>query len=355
MLAQMMDVSDPPRTPLSLEIPSVKNMGGNENSSSIDIATRRRIQNRNAQRKFRARQRKAKELQGQEQGDEPSQGHKVQERQRQQQQQQKEQREQGLQQISPVEMTGADTTAVPFTCDADWIAQLCAATETLPLTLPELSPTTTIPPLSLEECNKNNKNNSTKPLNKSWEQSPSLLNPQTQRQGSTGNSLNPTAKGITTALHIAVEHEHGNLVQILLAHEPQQYSVQDSRGRTALHIAAQQSLRDILIKLLAMEAEMEVDGLGSDEDSGFGSGPGSGSATSTRTIDLQDADGQTALYIATERGQESMVQELLKFGANPNIGDWSGKRPLHIATLRGDKVLVQLLLEGQADTYFDMH
>ncbi|KAL4791124.1 ankyrin repeat-containing domain protein [Aspergillus venezuelensis] len=325
-------------------------MEGDENNTSIDIATRRRIQNRNAQRKFRARQRKAKEMQEQgteRQNDRPSQQQKGKARPRQQEKKLPP---------SPIEIAGATIPETSFAYDVDWITQLCSATETRPLTLPDLSPTS-MPPFDLSSFNTDNSiKDSQSPVRR---QSLALLPPHTQRPrqnsvfGIPTGPHTPISKGITTALHIAVEHEHGNLVQMLLAHEPQQYSVQDSRGRTALHIAAQRSLRDILVKLLAIETDMEVEAQGSDGDSGFDSA--SNSAAPTRTIDLRDADGQTALYIATERGLEAMVQELLRCGANPNIGDWAGKRPLHIATLRGDKVLVQLLLDSQADTYLDMH
>ncbi|KAL4957404.1 ankyrin repeat-containing domain protein [Aspergillus filifer] len=340
MIAQMVDSPAKASTPLTLELPSGRNMEGHENSSSIDIATRRRIQNRNAQRKFRARQRKAKEMQeqgSQGQNDETSQQQKEKRRSRQQ--------EKKLP-TSPFEITGATVAETPFAYDVDWIAQLCSTAETMPLTLPDLSPTS-MPPFDMSSFSTDTSITSSQSPARS--QSLALLPPHTQRPrqnsgfGISTAPQTPVSRGITTALHIAVEHEHGNLVQMLLAHEPQQYSVQDSRGRTALHIAAQRSLRDILVKLLAMETDMEMEAPGSDEDSGFGSssGSGSGSATPTRTLDLRDADGQTALYIATERGQEAMVQELLRYGANPNIGDWSGKRPLHIATLRGDKVILE--------------
>lgn len=152
-------------------------------------------------------------------------------------------------------------------------------------------------------------------------------------------STTSTGKGITTALHIAVEHDHINLVQLLLAHEPQQYNVQDAQGRTALHIAAQKGSSELITKLLFMEHEARYNSF----EQGM----------QVRPLDLQDVHGRTALLISTELGQGGIVQEFLRLGANPDIGDWLGRRPLHVATMRGDKEVVRLLLEGRANTYLD--
>ncbi|KAL4804210.1 hypothetical protein BDV18DRAFT_142721 [Aspergillus unguis] len=64
--------------------------------------------------------------------------------------------------------------------------------------------------------------------------------------------------------------------------------------------------------------------------------PEGGPGPDTRTVDLQDINGQTALFIATEQGHGAVVQELLRVGANPDIADCMGKRPLHVATRRGE-------------------
>ena len=48
--------------------------------------------------------------------------------------------------------------------------------------------------------------------------------------------------------------------------------------------------------------------------------------------------------IATENGNDEMVELLLSSGADVNIGDNEGKTSLHIASKMGQRKLVKLLL-----------
>ena len=70
----------------------------------------------------------------------------------------------------------------------------------------------------------------------------------------------------------------------------------------------------------------------------------------TPLIDIQDAAGRTALYYAVLKGDEKMLNELLKLGANPNIQDIKqGKTPLHYAVYYKNKDMVAILLKYKAE------
>lgn len=68
--------------------------------------------------------------------------------------------------------------------------------------------------------------------------------------------------------------------------------------------------------------------------------------------DQADEHGRTALHFAVARHQDSgylYVSELLKFGADSNIGDSTGATALRYAAENGSAATVALLLESGAD------
>ncbi|XP_050400941.2 ankyrin-1 [Patella vulgata] len=62
-------------------------------------------------------------------------------------------------------------------------------------------------------------------------------------------------------------------------------------------------------------------------------------------IDLQNADGQTALHLSAWEGDEAMVKYLYNLRANPNVTDKFDRVPLHIAAERGHSHIVELLVD----------
>jgi ankyrin repeat protein len=64
---------------------------------------------------------------------------------------------------------------------------------------------------------------------------------------------------------------------------------------------------------------------------------------------VSDADGMSCLSRAARRGNESMVQALISYGADPQVTDISGKTPLHEAARWGSLETMQLLIESGAD------
>lgn len=67
---------------------------------------------------------------------------------------------------------------------------------------------------------------------------------------------------------------------------------------------------------------------------------------------IEDRDGRTPLFEATDRGHKELMTELLKHQANPNIKTVDhGITPLHLAVNRGDKEMVIRLCEYKADPH----
>lgn len=68
--------------------------------------------------------------------------------------------------------------------------------------------------------------------------------------------------------------------------------------------------------------------------------------TANSLIDWQDSNGDTALYRAVERSDESSVKQLLLKGANANLGNKNGWQPIHVAVANTDINMVRCLLEA---------
>ncbi|KAF4943187.1 hypothetical protein FGADI_13572 [Fusarium gaditjirri] len=65
-------------------------------------------------------------------------------------------------------------------------------------------------------------------------------------------------------------------------------------------------------------------------------------------IDVQDTNGKTALHIAIEHGLKNEARCLVDAGANVAIDDREGQQPLYLACLEGSTELVELLLRKGA-------
>ncbi|KAL5005602.1 hypothetical protein ScPMuIL_016760 [Solemya velum] len=66
-------------------------------------------------------------------------------------------------------------------------------------------------------------------------------------------------------------------------------------------------------------------------------------------------DGKTALCMAAEEGYSEVVRLLLKFGANPVIGDMAGHSPLQYAILNNHEQTVETFLDFFPTTYKGLH
>ena len=73
------------------------------------------------------------------------------------------------------------------------------------------------------------------------------------------------------------------------------------------------------------------------------------SATPRSAIDEVDATGRTLLSWASQKGDDTIVAELLACGADPNITDSFGRSCLHYAALGSDENCARLLLASKAE------
>ena len=62
-------------------------------------------------------------------------------------------------------------------------------------------------------------------------------------------------------------------------------------------------------------------------------------------IDETDFFGNTALHYATQKKQELVIQELMRWGANPQKVNYEGKSPSEIAQILHDETVLDLQLD----------
>lgn len=143
--------------------------------------------------------------------------------------------------------------------------------------------------------------------------------------------LSQPADGRTT-LHLAVEHNRINIVQLLLSRGADT-TAQDRWGLTALHIAASRGYEDMTMLLLA---SIE---------------PSSSASQRADTLNLPDAVGCTALHLAAENGHAGVVEILCVAGANPRAQNSTGATALHVAAAGGHEgVMTSLFLAAATST-----
>jgi ankyrin repeat protein len=135
-------------------------------------------------------------------------------------------------------------------------------------------------------------------------------------------------------------------VKTLVKANPALVFSKDSRGYTALHLAAFEGYDDIVVFLLANKANVNAR---------------SGSTRSSRPHEVEfeqghglalvlvDLTGQTPLHLAAQMGQKDIAQLLLANKADVNAKDSTHSTPLHEAAKSGVKELVELLLANKAD------
>jgi len=129
-----------------------------------------------------------------------------------------------------------------------------------------------------------------------------------------------------TPLHLAAEAGHGKVVAQLLAHRPDDSNLVDCRGRTALHLAVIAGKEEIVDALLACNPQL---------------------------IDVTDNQQTTSLHFAASSGNVSMAAKLLAL--KPSLycakTKW-GRTALQYAAHEGQhEVVAQLLPLEQPENY----
>jgi len=136
-----------------------------------------------------------------------------------------------------------------------------------------------------------------------------------------GVDINVKDKNGYTALSHAIEAMHDEVEDALLNRPELDPNCRGRNSRPALFAYVWRDNKDRVQKLLARGAE----------------------------INVQDADGDTALHGAAETGNVEIMRLLLDKGANPNAKNQQGGTPLMWAAVYGNDEAARLLLNRGAD------
>ncbi|KAF3903899.1 Ankyrin-3 [Dactylellina cionopaga] len=158
-----------------------------------------------------------------------------------------------------------------------------------------------------------------------------------------------------TALHIASEKGHNQLVELLLGCGAAM-DIQDSMEQTPLHLAAQNGHIAVATQLMEY-TELELEdkngltplllAIKSGHTDMVGELLGAGSKLESRS-----GSGRTPLMWAAEGGHRDVVQLLVNKGANVMSADSDGQTPLLVAAEKGHNQVVEILLEEAVDLEF---
>ncbi|XP_067057907.1 uncharacterized protein [Acropora muricata] len=148
-----------------------------------------------------------------------------------------------------------------------------------------------------------------------------------------------------TALHAAVRREHLSVIKVLLTEDRNAINCTNSAGRFPQHEAVYLNKFNSLEALLQSGASASVQ---------CPSKPSSAMPQSQTLLPeplQQDGCpcGFSPLHLAAKYGYHRVADLLMKYGADPNMGDCNGSTPLHIASCHGMSAVISLLVDNGAD------
>lgn len=169
-----------------------------------------------------------------------------------------------------------------------------------------------------------------------------------------------------TPLHIAAEWGHEQLVSVLLEREDVELNTCNKYGLTPLELALVRKHMGVVSQLaqhnsIDLSYVIRKDILPRSE-----TGLlfvvikhhihllelllGRGTNLDAFNFDYNDSHyGETALYTAAGNNNLPLAELLLRYGADPEIGNTYGKKPIWIASERGHHDIVQLLIDNHAE------
>ncbi|XP_015765942.1 PREDICTED: ankyrin-2-like [Acropora digitifera] len=148
-----------------------------------------------------------------------------------------------------------------------------------------------------------------------------------------------------TALHAAVRQEHLSVIKVLLTEDLNAINCTNSAGRFPQHEAV------YLNKFNSLEALLQSGASASIQCHSRTSSAMLQSQTSFPGPLQQDGCpcGFSPLHLAGKYGYHRMADLLLKYSADPNMGDYNGSTPLHIASCHGMLSIISLLVDNGAN------
>ncbi|PKS09158.1 hypothetical protein jhhlp_003772 [Lomentospora prolificans] len=163
-----------------------------------------------------------------------------------------------------------------------------------------------------------------------------------------------------TALHLAAENGNSEIVKLLLE-QGASPNVRNSRNQTPLHCAAYDGHDSIVAVLLihtennsgnqevAESLHLETNGASKGNDTSTDIGVSDENSVRLNPSDqaqlnIQDIDGQTPLHLAAQKGHKRVVDVLIRYKASLCAIDKNGQTALQIAARNGYAEIVEALL-----------
>ena len=115
----------------------------------------------------------------------------------------------------------------------------------------------------------------------------------------------------------------------------------------AVRLCLQKGRSQLLLELLKLSVELSAPAAETATETGA-AGAEAGTKGGVAGIDGHSGDGVTALMLAAEEGDETVLRTLLALDANPEARDQDGHTALHRASFYGHAKLVQALITARA-------
>ncbi len=133
-------------------------------------------------------------------------------------------------------------------------------------------------------------------------------------------NINQSGRNGITALHMATDNNHLEVLALLLKHPTIIPNKSDSQGCTALHIAAQKGFFESASLLIGAKA----------------------------IVNKADNNGQMPIDIAAKQGHQMLVALFIQSGASINASGRPAWTPLHYAAKANATSVIQVLIDANA-------
>ena len=180
-----------------------------------------------------------------------------------------------------------------------------------------------------------------------------------------GCSVNLQNDSGKTPLHLAVENKHKHVVEILLENNAD-VSIRDKhypkeriflvrgkgKGKPAWHYVDVRKAVTGLFHKRIKDGSVDVADFGTILASGWGKDPPNIKKEEIAKVDFAvttETKSKTALHIACEIDDETIIELLVKYGADINACEADGLTPLQLAAIHGNIQVVKKLVELKAD------